>query len=153
MAIHLLRHKHFGRSSEAFNPDQLQIFDETQLDELLNPEAADDESVAAAASVSDSKDKPKRRPLPATYPRIENIIDLSDDEKASIGDDWVFIGYDCAEQLSVSPRQHYVIVTKRAKYAPVNERVMRPAGRIPGGNIMRPQREETKKPQPSRCWG
>lgn len=126
MAIHLLRHKQFGRSSEAFNPDQLQIFDEAQLDELLIPDqvqVGDEPDTAEQNTPVSPKRKPRRRLLPAVYPRIENIIDLSDDDKAAMGQDWVFIGYDSSEQLSVTPRQHYVIVTKRAKYAPANDAV------------------------------
>jgi transposase len=124
--IHLLRQKRFGRSSEAFNPDQLQIFDETQLDELLTLDDGVDEQEKDAASVSlvePPKKKPVRRPLPAAYHRIETIIDLSDEEKKAMGSDWVLIGYDSSEQLCVNPRQHYVMVTKRAKYAPLNESV------------------------------
>ena len=124
--IQLLRQKRFGRSSEAFNPDQLNIFDETQLDALLKPDEADDEQeqeASADTSPAIPKKHPKRRPLPASYRRIEKIIDLPDEEKAAMGSDWVFIGYDTSEQLSVTPRQHYVLVTKRAKYAPVNDTV------------------------------
>jgi transposase len=125
--IHLLRQKRFGGSSEAFNPDQLHIFDETQLEDLLKPdEASEDESVpveSAATAATTPKQKPKRRPLPAHYKRIERIIDLSDEEKAEMGSDWVLIGYDSSEQLSVTPRQHYVIVTRRARYAPISESV------------------------------
>ncbi len=124
--IQLLRQKRFGRSSEAFNPDQLNIFDETQLDALLKPDEADDEQeqeASADASPAIPKKRPKRRPLPTSYRRIEKIIDLPDEEKAAMGSDWVLIGYDTSEQLSVTPRQHYVLVTKRAKYAPVNDTV------------------------------
>ena len=122
--IHLMRQKRFGRSSEAFSPDQLQIFDETELDRLLKPdeESEVDPGPVEAAPVTPKK-KPKRRPLPDHYQRIERIIDLPDDEKAAMGDDWVLIGYDQSEQLSVTPRQHYVIITRRARYAPVNESV------------------------------
>ena len=125
--IHLLRQKRFGRSSEAFNPDQLHIFDETQLEDLLKPdEAPEGESVpveSAATAASTPKKKPRRRPLPAHYKRIERIIDLSEEEKAEMGNNWVLIGYDSSEQLSVTPRQHYVIVTRRARYAPIDESV------------------------------
>jgi len=124
--IQLLRQKRFGRSSEAFNPDQLQIFDETQLDDLLKLNEADDEQDPLSSTDNSPvtpKNKPKRQPLPASYKRIEKIIDLPDEEKTTMGSDWVFIGYDSAEQLSVIPRQHYVLVTKRAKYAPVNDTV------------------------------
>lgn len=40
-----------------------------------------------------------------------------------MGENWKLIGYETSEQLAVIQRQHYVVVTKRAKYAPVNERV------------------------------
>jgi transposase len=123
MTIHLLRHKQFGRSSEAFNPDQLQIFDETQLDELLKPDDEPMPVIAEQDTPVPPKSKPRRKPLPEAYTRIENIIDVSDDDKAAMGDDWVLIGYDSAEQIGVIARQHYVIVTKRAKYAPVNDTV------------------------------
>ncbi len=132
--IHLMRQKRFGRSSEAFNPEQLQIFDETQLDGLLKPddepEAESEQAVTTDAISAAPRKKPKRRPLPAHYKRIERIIDLSGEEKAAMGSDWVFIGYDSSEQLSVTPRQHYVIVTKRAKYAPVDESVADAEGGI-----------------------
>ncbi len=100
--IHLLRQKRFGRSSEAFNPDQLHIFDETQLEDLLKAdEAPEGESVpveSAATAASTPKKKPRRRPLTAHYKRIERIIDLSEEEKAETGNDGLLIGYDSAEQ-------------------------------------------------------
>ena len=73
MLIHQLRQKQFGRSSEAFNPDQLQIFDETQLDEWLKPDESDEQVTALETTVKPPKQKPKRRPLPATYRRVETI--------------------------------------------------------------------------------
>lgn len=124
--IQLMRQKKFGSSSEAFDPNQLDIFDESALDALLtldDDEANEEDAPAADQIPTTPKKKPKRRPLPADLRRVENIIDLTDEEKAAMGDDWVFIGYDIAEQLAVIPRQHYVIVTKRAKYAPINDEV------------------------------
>jgi len=124
--IQLIRQKKFGSSSEAFDPNQLDIFDESALDALLtldDDEANEEDAPAADQIPTTPKKKPKRRPLPADLRRVENIIDLTDEEKAAMGDDWVFIGYDIAEQLAVIPRQHYVIVTKRAKYAPINDEV------------------------------
>ena len=53
--------------------------------------------------------------------RVEKIIDLSDDEKAVLGNEWVFIGYEDSEQLATISRQYYVVKTRRAKYAPVND--------------------------------
>ena len=83
-----------------------------------SPEQDDAEPRVQEKTDSERK-KPVRRPLPAHFNRVENTIDLSDEEKAAMGDDWTFIGYDRSEQLAVIPRQHYVIAYKRAKYVPV----------------------------------
>ena len=86
------------------------------------PEAAPaEQQLSPQAPVK--KQKPIRRPLPEHLNRIEKIIDVSDEEKIQMKDDWTLIGYETAEQLAIIPRQHYVIVTKRAKYAPNNDNV------------------------------
>ena len=91
------------------------------LAELDLPSDLDADKPATQKKAEDEKKKPVRRPLPAHLDRIEKTIDLSDEEKASMGDDWICIGYDTSEQLAVIPRQHYVIAFKRAKYAPRND--------------------------------
>jgi len=126
--IQLLRQKQFGRSSEKPNKQQINLFDEAELEALLaelEEQLNAEISVEAPASAQPPapKKKPVRRPLPAGLKRIEKIIDLPEDQKQSMGDDWELIGYEKSEQLAVIPRQHYVIVTKRAKYAPVNDEV------------------------------
>ena len=128
--IQLLRQKQFGRSTERFNKNQTNLFDEAELDALLAElEALSDTKdeppaeVPASNKAVSAKKKPVRRPLPENLKRIEKIIDLPEAEKQAMGDDWVLIGYEESEQLAVIPRQHYVIKTKRAKYAPVNEDV------------------------------
>lgn len=135
--IQLIRHKQFGRTSEKANKDQINLFDEAELDQLLNEletlsseeetdkqETEDNHQQPADGTVDiKKKRKPVRRPLPAHFNRIEKIIDVSAEEKVAMGDDWQLIGYDTSEQLSVIPRQHFVTVTKRAKYAPVHDDV------------------------------
>ena len=127
--ILLLRKRQFGASADRTNKDQVSLFDEAELEQLLAeldlPSDLDAEKPATQKKAKDEKKKPVRRPLPANLDRIEKIIDLSDEEKAAMGDDWTFIGYDTAEQLAVIPRQHYVITFKRAKYAPNNDAVAR----------------------------
>jgi transposase len=131
--ILLLRKRQFGSSSERFNKDQLNLFDEAELEQLLAeqepPAETDEEAAPAQEQEKPEKKKPVRRPLPEHYNRIEKIIDLSDEEKAAMGDDWTLIGYDTSEQLAVIPRQHYVIEFKRAKYAPKSDDV---AGAVQG---------------------
>ncbi len=128
--IQLLRQKQFGRSSEKSDKNQINLFDEAELEALLaelDEQLNAGQEASVEAPVSDKppvqKKKPVRRPLPAGLKRIEKIIDLPEDQKKNMGDDWELIGYETSEQLAVIPRQHYVIVTKRAKYVPVNDEV------------------------------
>ncbi|MEN7974055.1 MAG: IS66 family transposase, partial [Verrucomicrobiota bacterium] len=124
--ILLMRNRRFGSSSEQFNKDQSNLFDEAELEALLEEieiPAADEALAPVEAQKAREKKRPVRRPLPEHYNRIEKIIDLPDAEKAAMGDDWTFIGYDTSEQLAVIPRQYYVIAYKRAKYVPKNDDV------------------------------
>ena len=125
--ILLLRKRQFGAKADRPNKDQISLFDEAELEQLLADlglaEDPDEAKPAAAKKASGEKKKPVRRALPANLKRIEKIIDLSDEEKATMGNGWTFIGYDTSEQLAVIPRQHYVITYKRAKYAPDNDDV------------------------------
>ncbi len=127
-AIELLRHKRFGTRADRIPEGQFSLFDEAELEALIGEfEAAlPAPSEAPASKSADTempKRKPVRRPLPAHLPRVGRVIDLCTALKAAMGDDWAFIGYDSAEQLAVIPRQCYVVVTKRAKYVPVNDDV------------------------------
>ena len=125
--ILLLRNHQFGSSSEQFNKEQCNLFDEAELEQLLGefdlPTDPDEVESPAQEQTQPDKNKPKRRPLPEDLSRIEKIIDFSDEEKAAMGSNWTLIGYDTSEQLAVIPRQHYVIVFKRAKYVVKNDDV------------------------------
>jgi transposase len=131
-AITLLKRKHFGRSADVLSPDQLSLFDEAELEALIGELHAEVEALSDPSASTEErpppppKDQPVRRPLPKHLPRVERIIDLSAQAKAALGPDWVLIGYDDSEQLAVIPRQPYVIVIKRAKYAPRNDAAVAP---------------------------
>ncbi|MBK1630047.1 transposase [Thiohalocapsa halophila] len=128
-AIELLRRKRFAPSADRMPEGQLALFDEAELEALIGaleaalPAPSETPAPAASPGAGAAKRKPVRRPLPEHLPRVERVIDLPDAEKAAMGTDWTFIGYDSAEQLAVIPRQCYVVVTKRAKYVPANEAV------------------------------
>ncbi len=125
--ILLLRKRQFGASADRPNKDQFSLFDEAELEQLLAeldlPSDQDDAEPKDQEKTGSQRKKPVRRPLPAHFNRIEKILDLSDAEKAAMGDGWTFIGYDTSEQLAIIPRQHYVIAYKRAKYVPKNDEV------------------------------
>ncbi len=125
--IILLRKRQFGASADRPNKDQITLFDEAELEQLLAEldlsSDQDDAESKVQEKVDSERKKPVRRPLPAHFNRVEKIIDLSDEERDAMGDDWTFIGYDTSEQLAVIPRQHYVIAYKRAKYVPKHDEV------------------------------
>ncbi len=132
--IQVLRQKRFGQSSEKVSQDQINLFDESELEQLqgeldaLSSNESSDEDKAEKDELSTAektkKQTPRRRPLPANLTRVERIIDVSPTEKALMKDNWTLIGYDTSETLAVIPRQHYVVQIKRAKYAPNNENVL-----------------------------
>ena len=129
--IELLRRKRFGPSADRVPDAQLKLFDEAELEALIGELEAQLPAAAPPPPPKDTipdptlppKRQPVRRPLPAHLPRVERILDLSADEKAALGADWTFIGYDTSEQLAVIPRQTYVIEYKRAKYVARDEDV------------------------------
>ena len=127
--IELLRRKRFGPSTDRIPASQLGLFDETELEALIGeleaelPADTPKESDTDTGEPKPPKRRPVRRPLPSHLPRVARIIDLSDEEKLTLGEDWTFIGYDTSEQLAVIPRQSYVIEYKRAQYVARDEEV------------------------------
>ena len=124
--ILLLRKRQFGPRADRPNKDQLNLFDEAELEQLvaeLEQVPTSDAEPTPKEKGDEKRNKPIRRPLPAHLNRVEKIIDLSDQDKQAMGSDWSFIGFDTSEQLAVIPRQYYVIEYKRAKYVPVNDEI------------------------------
>jgi len=126
----LLRGKRFGRQSEQLKHLQGQLFDEAELEAAIRElEAAlaeaeqtnenNEHSEADASPEADTasaKPKPKRNPLPAHLKRVDVFVDVSDEDKQMMGDDWVLVGYETSEKLAVREREHYVKRIQRAKY-------------------------------------
>jgi transposase len=120
--LELLRHQRFGPKADRISRDQLALFDEAELNVLIEElDAQIAEAKAPPRSErTEPKQTPKRKPLPAHLPRVERILDLPEEEQAAIAATHVHIGFDESEQLGVLPKQYYVIRTKRAKYAPIH---------------------------------
>jgi len=126
----LLRSKRFKSQSETLKAIQGQLFDEAELElairemeealakaeEKGEAEKAKRGLVASTEPQELPKKKPKRKELPAHLRRIDIEIDVSDEDKQMMGDEWELIGYDSSEQLAVSQREYYVKRLKRAKY-------------------------------------
>lgn len=123
--LEILLSKRFKAQSEQLKYIQGQLFDEAELEQAIeetqkalndakrksNPEAVPDKTPT----------QPKRNPLPHTLRRVEVVIDLSDEDKHVMGEDWVFIGYDVSEQLAVQQREYFVKQYKRKKYVRKNQ--------------------------------
>ena len=103
---------------------QIRLFDEIEHSADSEPpedQAPDDEpppDQAAAEVLARTRRRPRRRPLPQSLPRVEQLIDLPEqDKQCACGHQLVRIGEDCAEKLDVIPPRVQVIRTVRPKYA------------------------------------
>ncbi len=107
----LAQQKAFGASSEA-HPGQGELFDEAES-------GATEQETAQANVGSHTRNKPKRKPLPANLPRETVVLDLAEEDKVCgcCQGQLHRIGEDKAEKLEFIPAQVKVIETIRPKYA------------------------------------
>lgn len=112
----LLRQRLFGRKSEQSadpNSPQLGMFNEAET--LAETPVDADEETVASTSV---KKRGKRKPLPATLPRIEVVHELPEHELiCDCGCRKQAIGEETSEQLEIIPMQIRVIKHIRKVYA------------------------------------
>ena len=115
----LLLAKRFGRSSEKLNDNQMWLFDETELEQAiaaLKKELQAETDTEEASTGKTKKSQPKRTTLPDKLRRIDIIVDVDEDEKARMSEDWEMIGYEDSEQLAVRDREYFVKRYRRCKY-------------------------------------
>jgi transposase len=118
--LNILLSKRYRAQSEQLKYIQGQLFDEAELEREIaeTRQALDDLQKRSTRSTGQEapKQKPKRKPLPDHLRRVEIIVDVSDEDKQAMGDEWICIGHESAEQLAVQQREYYVKVFKRKKY-------------------------------------
>ncbi len=114
--ISLLQRKKFAPSSEIVNSNQTSLFNE--LEDLIEEEPSSEEDEKETITYDRVKNK-KRPRIPESLPRIENVIDLPDEEKFCSHDGTPLkeIGEEVSEQLEIIPAKIQVIKTIRKKYA------------------------------------
>lgn len=114
------RNKRYGRATEQLTAAELQqirLFDEIERN-ADDPLPVDLDEPPAAQAAGARRRRPRRAPLPGSLPRVEQIIDVDDqDKRCACGHDLVRIGADTSEKLDVIPPQVRVIRTVRPKYA------------------------------------
>ncbi|MDA8090004.1 MAG: IS66 family transposase [Nitrospiraceae bacterium] len=110
----LLRQKLFAPKSE-----KIALDDEAQSHLFNEAEAHKEEEPAEELEVaSHHRKKGGRRPLPENLPRIEQVHDISDEQKiCKCGCQLTRIGQEVTEELDIVPRQTRVIRHIRPKYA------------------------------------
>ena len=113
--IRLMLQKRFGARSEKLDIKQLGLFNEAEA-----PDSEEEEqSTTAVSEVSAHKrTRGKRAPLPDFLPRVDEIHDLSDEQKVCPHDGHALhrIGEEVSEQLDVIPAKIQVIRHVRIKY-------------------------------------
>ena len=111
---------HFGSKSEAFTPEQRELFQETGVTDIAAMEA-ELEGVArdiGSKVPTAAKLRPTgRQALPAHLPRIEHRHEPDTCTCNACGADLVKIGEDVNEQLDVEPAQFFVHRHLRPQYA------------------------------------
>ena len=117
--LHLFRTARFGRKSEKnVVAEQMSM----QFDEAV-PEAAQEEQTVITSenetiTYTRTKKGTGRKALPKSLPYIEQVHDLSDEEKqCTCGCTLTHIGDEISEQLDVVPQMTFRVVNIRKKYA------------------------------------
>jgi transposase len=119
LTLELAHHKRlrFANKSEAFTPEQRELFEETWSIDLAAIEAEVD-NAAKQITPTAKKAKPTgRQPLPAHLPRIEHRHEPASCTCQSCGGNLIKIGEDVSEQLDVEPARFFVHRHIRAQYA------------------------------------
>lgn len=116
----LLLRRVFGKSSEKFDPRQLLLAFGESPAEPPPPTASESpaEAEVPAANAAKKKNGHGRRRTPDTLVRVEQIHDLTDEQKQMLGGDenLVLIGEDVSEQYEWEPSSLFVIVHRQKKY-------------------------------------
>jgi transposase len=117
--IRIMRLREHGRGSERMSDEDRRqglLFDEAELHSVAPAEAMPTETVRIVKTTYVRR-KPGRKPLSNALSRIEQVIDLSDEEKkVDEGCELVRIGEETSEQVHEIPQKYIVIRTVRPKY-------------------------------------
>jgi transposase len=116
LTLELAHHKRirFGKVSEVFSGDQLDLFNETADADLA---ALEEELQQLQGQRRAPRSRAGRQPLPPELPRIEHRHEPASCQCDACGRDLVKIGEDVSEQLDVEPARFFVHRHIRPQYA------------------------------------
>ncbi len=110
-----IRRRKFGPSSECSHKQPC-LFNELE-ETIKESDQIEESSRETVIKEHTRKNRGKRKPLPEALERVEEIIDLSDEEKQGMKK----IGEESSEKLEIIPAKIFVKKIIRYKYAPINE--------------------------------
>lgn len=113
---HMKRIK-FGKASEAYSGEQLELFGEALASDLAALEAELEE--LQGKRESSPRSRAGRQPLSAELPRIGHRHEPEPCQCEACGRDLIKIGEDISEQLDVEPARFFVHCHIRPQYASV----------------------------------
>lgn len=119
LTLELAHHRRirFGNKSEAFSPEQRELFQETWDTDLGAIEAEVDAQSEALTANRPKRARAGRQPLPEHLPRVEYRHEPDSCTCDACGKDLVKIGEDISEQLDVEPARFFVRRHIRPQYA------------------------------------
>ena len=108
----------FGKRSEKFNPDQMQlVLEEIEIAIAEVQEQVDERARRAGKPASSQRSSRAARAFPAHLPRIERVVEPDDLECPCGCGRMVRIGEDRSSRLDVMAAQYRVVETVRPRYA------------------------------------
>lgn len=118
--IRIMKAREYGRSSEKRTIEDIRqgkLFDEAELHASPRPAAEVTETVRITKTVY-TRRKRGRTPISPKLARVEVVVDLGEEERASVpeGYELVRIGEETGEQVHEIPQKYVVIKTVRPKY-------------------------------------
>lgn len=119
LTLELAHHKRirFANKSEAFSPEQRDLFQECWNTDLSAMEVELEHLADSIAPPKKPKKPTGRQPLPPHLPRIEHRHEPASCSCGQCGAELVKIGEDLSEQLDVEPARFFVHRHIRAQYA------------------------------------
>ena len=108
----------FGKRSEKFDPDQLQlVLEDIEIAIAETQESEDDRARRSGRPPGSKRTGRAARAFPAHLPRVERVIEPLSLACPCGCDEMVRIGEDRSSRLDVTPAQYRVIETVRPRYA------------------------------------
>jgi transposase len=118
--LNLALARRYAASSEKLSPDQIRLFNEAEVDATLEgDDTAETDSGETVAVPAHSRKKGGRKALPQSWPRIEVIHEIPEDQRHCPHDGQVLteINQVVSEQVDIIPAQIRVIRHIRKQYA------------------------------------